>query len=347
MSRLLEQTGSALSWPVGSSTLELAAPWALLLLAVPVLAFRLLPPYKQRQPALRVPFFEQVAAGLGRKPEPGAVVLSKALLQWLVAPVVFVLLVGAAAGPSSCCRRFRRPSRCATSCWRSTSRSRCRRRTSSTRTASSVQRLDAVKLVLADFVARRAGDRIGLVVFGDGAHLQAPFTLDHELDSRLLGEVRVGMAGPRTMIGDALGLAIKLFDESRAKQKVVVLLTDGNDTGSKVPPRKAAEIAKSHGITIHTVGIGDPRTRGADLVDSGTLAAIAEATGGATFMALDQKELEGIYRKLDEIETVDLKTASYRPRRPLFYWPLGAAITLLLAFYLLTTGARAVSEARA
>jgi Ca-activated chloride channel family protein len=82
-------------------------------------------------------------------------------------------------------------------------------------------------------------------------------------------------------------------------------------------------------------------------VDSGTLAAIAEATGGATFMALDQKELEGIYRKLDEIETVDLKTASYRPRRPLFYWPLGAAITLLLAFYLLTTGARALSEARA
>jgi len=82
-------------------------------------------------------------------------------------------------------------------------------------------------------------------------------------------------------------------------------------------------------------------------VDSGTLAAIAEATGGATFMALDQKELEGIYRKLDEIEKVDLKTASYRPRRPLFYWPLGAAIALLLVFYLLMTGARAVSGARA
>ena len=204
-----------------------------------------------------------------------------------------------------------------------------------------------MKLVLADFIARRTGDRLGLLVFGDGAHLQAPFTLDHALVQELLGEVSVGMAGQRTMIGDAIGLAIKLFDASRAKQKVVVLLTDGNDTGSKVPPRKAADVAKSHGITIHTVGIGDPATRERDLVDSGTLAAIAEATGGATFMALDQQELEGIYRKLDEIEKVDLKTASYRPRRPLFYWPLGAAITLLLVFYLLMTGARAVSEARA
>jgi Ca-activated chloride channel family protein len=347
MSPVSDRVTSLLSWPVGSSTLQLAAPWALLLLAVPVLAFLLLPPYKQRQPALRVPLFEKIAEGVGRKPEPGAVVLSKALLQWLVAPVAFVLLVGAAARPELVLPPMQKTESVRDLLLAVDISESMQTPDFVDPEGKRLQRLDAVKLVLADFMARREGDRVGLVVFGDGAHLQAPFTLDHELDRQLLGEVRVGMAGPRTMIGDAIGLAIKLFDESRAKQKVVVLLTDGNDTGSKVPPRKAAEIAKSHGITIHTVGIGDPRTRGADLVDSGTLAAIAEATGGATFLALDQKQLDGIYRKLDEIEKVDLKTASYRPRRPLFYWPLGAAIALLLAFYLLTTGVHALVEARA
>jgi len=155
------------------------------------------------------------------------------------------------------------------------------------------------------------------------------------------------MAGPRTMIGDAVGLGIKLFEKSHARQKVVVLLTDGNDTGSRVTPSKAAEIAGSHGITIHTVGIGDPATKGADLVDTGTLQKIAEATGGGTFLALNRQELEGIYRKLDEIEKVDLKTQTYRPRRPLFHWPLGAAALLLLVFYVVMVGQRALQESHA
>jgi Ca-activated chloride channel family protein len=114
-----------------------------------------------------------------------------------------------------------------------------------------------------------------------------------------------------------------------------------------VPPTKAADIAKSHGITVHTVGIGDPATKGADLVDAGTLAAIAHETGGATFMAIDRGELESIYRKLDLIEKVELQTASYRPRRPLFHWPLGAAALLLVFFYLVITGMRALQEVRA
>jgi Ca-activated chloride channel family protein len=328
MSALSERIVRLFSWPVGASTLELAAPWALLLLAVPFLAFLMLPPYEQRQPALRVPFVGKVAEGVARRPETGAVALSKALLQWLVAPVVFVLLVAAAARPELVLPPMQTPDFVDAAGRR-------------------LQRLEAVKQVLAEFVSRREGDRVGLVVFGDGAHLQAPFTLDHELDRQLLGELRVGMAGSRTMIGDCIGLAIKLFEESRAKQKVVVLLTDGNDSGSKVPPRRAAEIAKSRGITIHTVGIGDPRTRGADLVDSGTLAAIAEATGGATFLALDPQQLEGICRKLDEVEKVDLRTASYRPRRPLFHWPLAAAIVVLLAFCLVLSGVHALAEARA
>jgi Ca-activated chloride channel family protein len=155
------------------------------------------------------------------------------------------------------------------------------------------------------------------------------------------------MAGQRTMLGDAIGLSIKLFEKSRARQKVVVLLTDGNDTGSRVPPLKAADIAKTHGITVHTVGIGDPATKGGELVDSGTLEGIARASGGATFLALDREQLEGIYERLDEIEKVELETASYRPRRPLFHWPLGAAALLAVLFYAVMTGLQALREARA
>jgi Ca-activated chloride channel homolog len=347
MSEGLTALAKWLSFPIGSSTLELAQPWWLLLLALPAAAYLLLPAYQERQTALRVPFFAQLAAALGRRPEPGAVVAGKVVFQWLLAPVVFLLLVAAAARPELVEPPIQKTESARDLLLAVDISSSMSTPDFTGPDGKRMPRFDAVTLVLRDFIARRQGDRLGLLVFGDAPHLQAPFTLDHRLAQELLGQVRVGMAGPRTMLGDAIGLGIKLFDESRARQKVVVLLTDGNDTGSRVPPLKAAEIAKSHGITIHTVGIGDPATRGADLVDTGTLEGIAQATGGADFMALDREELEGIYRKLDEIERVEHTTATYRPRRPLFHWPLGAAAVLVLLFYLLMTGWSALQEARA
>src|SRR5262249_38985615 len=134
---------------------------------------------------------------------------------------------------------------------------------------------------------------------------------------------------------------------SAAKQKVVILMTDGNDTGSKVPPSQAAEIARQRGITIHTIGIGDPATKGADIVKVGTLQKISKTTGGEYFLAMNREELEGIYRKLDAIEKIELKTETYRPRRALFAWPLGAAALLLTAFYVLMGAGTLLREARA
>jgi Ca-activated chloride channel family protein len=343
---LLSRVAKALSFPVGASTLELAAPWALLLLALPFLAYATLPAYKERQPALRVPFFERVAAGLGRKPEPGAVVLHKVFLQWVLAPLVFLLLVAAASRPELVLPPIQKTESARDLLLAVDISTSMGTRDFTGPQGGKVERLEAVKLVLDEFMARREGDRIGLLVFGAAPHLQAPFTLDHDLVRELLREVQVGMAGPRTMIGDAIGLGIKLLEKSRAKQKVVVLMTDGNDTGSRVPPTKAADIAKSRGIILHTVGIGDPATKGSDLVDAGTLAAIAKGTGGETFMALDRAELEGIYRRLDEIEKVELKTSSYRPRRALFHWPLGVAFVLVVLIYLVMTGTRALAETR-
>jgi Ca-activated chloride channel family protein len=347
MSELLTRAARALSVPLGDSTIEIAAPWALLLLLVPVGVYALLPAYKERRAALRVPFFEQVAAGLGRRPQAGAVVRDKGILEWVLAPLVFLLLVAAAARPELVEPPVQKTESTRDLLLAVDISASMDTRDFADPQGRKISRFEAVGLVLRDFIARRKGDRIALVVFGDAPYLQAPFTLDHGLVEQLLGEVKVGMAGQRTMLGDAVGLAIKLFEESKAKQKVAILLTDGNDTGSRVPPAKAAEIAHDHAITIHTVGIGDPATKGGDLVDTGTLKGLADATGGASFMVLDREELEGIYRKLDEIEKVDLLAATYRPRRPLFHWPLGAATVLLIIFYMAAAGASLLAEARA
>ena len=204
-----------------------------------------------------------------------------------------------------------------------------------------IQRLDAVKLVLDDFISRREGDRLGLVVFGNQAFLQAPFTQDHDLVRSLLEQTRPRLAGPQTMIGDAVGLTIKTFESSEAEDRVLVLLTDGNDSGSKVPPKKTAEIAADNGITIHTVAVGDPSSRGEGEMDVEILREMAAATGGETFRADDREELEDIYRRIDELAPVDVEAVSYRPTRPLYHWPLGGAVVLILAYQLLMGTRRA------
>jgi Ca-activated chloride channel homolog len=143
------------------------------------------------------------------------------------------------------------------------------------------------------------------------------------------------MAGPQTMIGDAIGLAIKQFANSDAKDRVLVLLTDGNDTGSRMPPRKAAEIAKQNDITIHVVGLGDPDATGEDKVDYKALHEIAIATGGQVFHGENRTELEKAYATLDKITPQNFKTLSYQPRRELFMLPLATAVLLLIGYHVL------------
>jgi Ca-activated chloride channel homolog len=197
-----------------------------------------------------------------------------------------------------------------------------------------VDRLTAVKQVVDEFISRRKGDRIGLIVFGQAAFPQAPLTMDHESVRLLLNEVRIGMAGPQTSIGDAIGVAIKMTEHSKTKERLLVLLTDGNDTASKLPPHKAAEIAKQRGITIHTIGIGDPRAEGEQRVDLSALKRIAAATGGRSFRGEDRQGLESVYRAIDETTPEKVTRSIYRPKRALFYYPLGAGILLLLGYHL-------------
>jgi Ca-activated chloride channel family protein len=184
---------------------------------------------------------------------------------------------------------------------------------------------------MGEFLARRQGDRVGLVVFGTAPFLQVPFTTDLNLCRQLLDETAVRMAGPRTALGDAIGLGIKLFEGSEAPTKTLIALTDGNDTSSAIPPAEAAQVARDRGITIHTVAIGDPTTVGEEALDEQALQAVAQITHGDSFLAINREQLAGVYQRLDQIETRDVKTISHRPRRDLFFWPLAAALLLTLA----------------
>jgi Ca-activated chloride channel family protein len=218
-----------------------------------------------------------------------------------------------------------------------------------------VNRLEATKSVADDFIQRRVGDRIGLILFGREAYLQTPLTFDRETVRTLLDEAVIGLAGKETAIGDAIGLAIRTLDDAGVEEgrRVLILLTDGANTAGAVDPLKAAELAAQRGVVIYTVGIGaDAMTvrslfglrqinPSADL-DEETLTAIAEMTHGRYFRARDTGELAEIYSALDELEPAESDEAGFRPVKELFFWPLALALaiaagTALLEFLRRTT----------
>jgi Ca-activated chloride channel family protein len=200
---------------------------------------------------------------------------------------------------------------------------------------NNVSRFEAVQRVVDQFVADRESDRIGLIVFGARAYLQLPFTRDLDTARALVELMEVGMAGPQTALGDSIGLAIRAFESSEVEDRVLILLTDGNDTASKMTPLNAAGIAKLNGVEIHTIGIGNIDASGEDRVDFDTLEAIASQTGGEFFKAEDEAALAEIYRRIDESTAAEVRTQSWRPRESLVHWPAGAAIVLVLVGYLL------------
>lgn len=314
--------------------LEFAYPYLFILLPAPLLVWLLLPAYREQQEAVRIPFFEQLAAVTGRKAAPGAVVPRSNILQKILGPIVWVLVVISLARPQWVEDPIEKIQSARDLMLAVDISQSMETPDFVDPDGNRIQRLDAVKLVLDDFIARRKGDRMGLILFGAQPFVQVPFTLDHEVARILLEETEVGMAGPRTVVGDAIGLSVKVFENSQADQRVLILLTDGKDTGSKIPPPKAAEIAGRENITIHTIAIGDPEGVGGDLVDLAVMEDIAAQTGGRAFRAEDRGGLEGIYRELDAIEPQDFEILSYRPKRPLYYYPAGAAMLLVFAYHL-------------
>lgn len=188
-------------------------------------------------------------------------------------------------------------------------------------------RLGAVKHIGGKFIARRVGDRVGLILFGSQAYLQVPLTFDRKTVHTLLGESFLGLAGDKTAIGDAIGLAIKRLGQQPHETQVLILLTDGANSAGVIHPLKAAELAADYKLKIYTIGIGSPR-RG---LDENTLKEIAKKTGGRYFRAQNSKELQDIYRLLDKIEPIVRDHDYFRPKTELYYVPLGVAL-LLSAF---------------
>lgn len=309
-------------------------PWLIALLPIPLLVYWLVPAYKEERDSVRMAFFAYLTKSVGLNPAPGAIVLRTNWLQKIVAPITWCLLVAAVARPV-----FVEPPIQKIQPGRDLMLALDISQSMETPDfltpdGKREKRVDAVKHVVSDFIARRKGDRVGLIVFGMAAYPLTPFTIDHDTCLQMLSQIQSGMAGPQTMIGDAIGLTIKMFDKSDAKQRVLILLTDGNDTGSRMPPRKAAEIAKQRGILIHVVGVGDPRATGDDKVDYKALKSIAEATGGQVFHGENQAELSKAYATLDQITPQNFNTLSYRPKRPLFMYPLVIASLLVIGYHL-------------
>ncbi len=204
-------------------------------------------------------------------------------------------------------------------------------------------RLEVVKQVAGEFIRRREGDRIGLILFGTEAYLQAPLTFDHTTVASLLQDTVIGIAGRETAIGDAIGMALKRL-QNASGETVLVLLTDGANNAGHVQPRKAAELAEQQGLRIYTIGVGgEPRqvnsffgTRVIDPasdLDEEALKMIADMTGGQYFRATDRDTLQNIYRQLDKLEPTMKGNRVVRPTTELFAWPLGLALitSLLLA----------------
>ena len=202
-----------------------------------------------------------------------------------------------------------------------------------------VNRLQATKQVASRFIERRRGDRLGLILFGTRAYLQAPLTFDNQTVIRLLRESALGLAGERTAIGDAIGLAIKRLDLESESSRVLVLMTDGANTAGEVAPQKAAQLAADRGLKIYTIGIGADqdietswfgirRRNPSAQLDEESLRAIAQVSGGRYFRARDSEELEQIYRELDALEPMPRDSEKLRPASALFVWPLGIALAL-------------------
>ena len=192
-------------------------------------------------------------------------------------------------------------------------------------------RFDVARAVLASFIDGREGDRIGLVVFGTLPFLQAPLTTDLNVVRTLFDEVAVGFAGPSTALGDAMGVATQAFANSLADEKTLLILTDGNDTASQIPPARAAEVVGRAGAVAYVVAFGDEAGVGEEAIDLATLERIAAETGGQVFQAQDRDALVAAYAEIDRLEPVLLDTTSWRPRSNLFFVPLAAFLVLVLA----------------
>lgn len=318
-------------------------PWLLLLLPLPWLVRKLVPPASSRQPALRAPFFEEWRQLNTRGENRGG---TNRRLSTLSLWLIWLLLLVAAARPTWIGEPIELPDS-GRDLMLAVDISGSMRMEDMQVGNAVATRIEAVRQLGAEFITSRIGDRLGLILFGSNAYVQSPLSFDTSTVRRFLLEAQIGFAGQDTAIGDAIGLAVKRLRERPADSRVLILLTDGQDTASSVHPLEATQLAADLGIRIYTIGIGAdqmtlPGLFGSSFgsrqvnpsaeLDEGTLQKIASLTGGQYFRARNPQELANIYEVLDELEPVEQEVVTYRPRQALGYQPL--LLALLLSFLL-------------
>lgn len=320
-----------------------AWPWLLLLLPAPWLLRRWLPALQTDGPALRVPFGDRLEAIVGEGTRHGRAggVGGVSWLAWLA----WGLLCVAAARPQWLAESVQ-PPQAGRDLMLAVDLSGSMAEEDMQLGGQRVDRLTAAKAVLADFLDRRDGDRVGLLVFGQRAYTLTPLTRDLDsVRSQLLDSV-VGLAGRETAIGDAIGLAVKRLQTTRGAtagsdaQRVLILLTDGVNTAGLLDPLKAAEIAQAQRVRIHTIAFGGEEGAllfgfrlpggGEPQIDEATLQRVAEITGGQAYRARDTAQLAGIYAEIERLEPIEQPGQRVRPREERYDWPLLAALACAL-----------------
>lgn len=324
---------------------SLAWPWALLAIVMPLIIRPLLPEAKGLSEAgLRIPNIDSFSALRDRSGK-------EQLRNWRfwLATLAWILLVLAAARPERIGDELDVPV-AGRNLMLAVDLSGSMDQKDFELAGRRVDRLTATKAVASDFIQRREGDRIGLILFGERAYLQVPLTLDRETVNILLMEAFIGLAGEKTAIGDAITLAVRRVYEQETDEgdQVLVLLTDGANTAGEVQPLKAAELAQQVGLRIYTIGIGAEQLEVASLIggrrrinpsadlDEDTLTQIAGLTGGRYFRATDTASLQDIYKLVDELEPVEEPESGYRPVKSYYFYPLGLAIGLVVLMSLVS-----------
>ncbi|WP_295902517.1 VWA domain-containing protein [uncultured Vibrio sp.] len=330
---------SSLLSSLSASSFEFVSPVWFVILPLPIAIYFLVPAYRTKQMAIKVPFFDDLVNAIGETPSEGASQLAPSWWQRATLILTWLLVVCALAKPTILGEpQIREQLGRDVMVVVDLSGSMAEQDFTS-QAGEKTSRLNAAKQVLGDFVKTRKGDRLGLILFGDAAFVQTPFTADQGVWLELLDQTDVAMAGQSTHLGDAIGLSIKVFEQSSetSQEKVVIVLTDGNDTGSFVEPVDAAKVAQAKGVRIHVIAMGDPQTVGETALDMTTINRIADESGGEAFEALNRDELSAAYDAIGELEPQLYESTTYRPKQGLHHYLMAIVVIMYLTAFSLAT----------
>lgn len=315
--------------------MTLLTPWWLLLGILAPIVYIVCPAYRQSDAAVRASFFKKVLRATGKQAQKNSFVPKANKVQRFSLVLAWLLLVLCAAQPvllghKVVEKKSARDLMVALDMSKSMNKQDFPVGVDETST-----RWQALQQLMVKFASGREGDRLGLIAFGTGAYLQVPFTDQSETWTQVVDGLETEIAGPATAIGDAIGLSIRAFEGSTASQKVLILVTDGSDTSSQLPPIEAAKVAKARGVKIYTIAMGNPKTQDDNAkVDVSTLQQVSALTEGKSYLAMDKSSLESVLSDINKIEQSQYQQTSYQPYTYLYPYILCALIGYYFSMWL-------------